>query len=129
MNKPIIYSGMSQHHDQQSKVSPQALRALGKTKPELLKSELEMSLAGVLEEYFQAGQELLERAHWGDNLDLEDLLETVQEMHPVYLVNQLVYANRDLDLQRLPKLPPLEPLKAVLRMLTSSDRYQTSQET
>ena len=41
---------------------------------------------------------------------------------PVDLVNDLVLANPDLDLKRLPYLPPLEQFKAIRAMCLNADR-------
>ncbi|MBZ5609694.1 MAG: hypothetical protein LAP38_15650 [Acidobacteriia bacterium] len=111
-----------QHSESNQRLHPAAVAALGNISPELLKLQLESCLARVLEEYSQAGQELLEQAELGDNLYLDDLLDRVRAADPVDLANELVLANPQLHLKRLPYLPPLEPLKAVLAMLLNADR-------
>ena len=103
-------------------LNPITVEALGRISPQLLKQELATSLARVLDQYSQAGQELVDNAELGDNVYLEDLLSQAEASDPVLLANELVLANPKFDLKNLPKLPPLEPLKAFLAMLANLDR-------
>jgi hypothetical protein len=96
--------------------------ALGNLSPELVKVQLVSGMSRVLDQYAEAGQELLEQAQLQDLPYLDDVLERVEALSPVDLVNELVRANPQLHLKRLPYLPPLEPLKAVLAMLLNEDR-------
>jgi len=101
---------------------PKTKRALNHLSPELLKLQLETCLARASEEFEGAAWELVKYSQVGDFFDLESLMETVQAMPPKALANKLVEYNPDLNYQNLPKLPPLEPVKAVLRVLTSNGR-------
>ena len=103
-------------------LKPETSRALLRVSPELLKLQLETCLARASEEFEGAAWELVKQAQVGDNFDLESLMETVQAMPPKALANKLVEYNPELNYQDLHKLPPLEPLKAVLRILTLNAR-------
>lgn len=104
-------------------LDPEAKQALGRVSPELLKAQLEASLANVEANYQAAGEELIKEAQWLGGQSLDDLLALVGNFDPVDLVNQLVYINPDLDLKDLMHLPVLVPLKALLRVLTISSRF------
>lgn len=117
-----MHSGKSQNQDRKSRLSMQATAMLHKMSPELLKLNLELSLARVAEEYSQAGEELVKQADLGENLSsLEEVQERVRSSDPVKLANEMFLVNRQMDPSRLLKVPPLEPLKAVLQMLLNND--------
>jgi hypothetical protein len=98
-------------------------QALGPLKPPLLKLQLETCLARAMQDFEAASWDLLRKAQVQDSdYDLEDLLGTVQEFPPNALANKLVEFNPDLNWQNLQKLAPLEPVKAILRVLTSDGR-------
>lgn len=107
-----------QHSEPKSPLlNPAARAALGKVSPVLLKQELLDSLMRAIEDYSQAAQELLENAELENNLSLDNLFEQLQAADPVRLANELAQANPQIDLSRVPKQSPLEPLKAILAML------------
>jgi hypothetical protein len=98
---------------------PKTKRALHHLSPALLKLQLETCLARAAEEFEAAAWELVKVAQAAYNEDLGDLLESAQAFPPNKLANLLVEFNPDLNFQDLPKLPPLEPVKAFLRVLTA----------
>ena len=85
-----------------------------------------MLLAVFLEyEHYAAGQELIDVAQWGDNLDATDLLVALQNIRPIDLANRMVRANPTLPLDgRLSRVPAPEALKAVLRMFVDCDPFR-----
>lgn len=109
-------------HPKQGDLNPFAAAALGKLSPESLKVQLVDNLAGVLEDYSAPAEELLQREELQGISNLDDLLEHLHALEPVDLANEFVLANPDLDLKRLPYLPPLEPFKAILAMYLKADR-------
>ena len=106
-------------------LSPETKEALGKVSPELLKQQVEGSLAQVEDRYAAAGEELIRNAQWSGGQSLDDLLVVVGNFNPVDLANQLAYVG--MDLKDVPHLPVLEPLKAILQVLTTSSLYLEGQ--
>lgn len=114
---------MSQQTVQNRKfpLDPEAHRALGSLSPKLAWEQVQTMVAQCLEEYYRASADLLEQQNLP--IDLRNLQEVLGVTDPVRGINNLHYANPDLPLQELPNLPPLDVLKAVSKMLTSSDRW------
>jgi hypothetical protein len=109
--------------DRKYRLDPPAEFALGKVTPKLAWEQVQALVAQCLEEYYQAAEELRQRMNYP--VDLRNLQEVLGITDPVRGINNLVYANPDLDLKNLPDQPPLEVLQAVLKMLTSSDRWNS----
>ena len=105
-------------------LDPEAKQALGRLQPKSMQTDLLCCLGNIQDRYEQAGQELIRLAQWDDGKrSLDDLMVVVGSWDPIYLANQLIYINPDLNLSDLPHLPVLEPLKAILRVLTISSLY------
>lgn len=105
-------------------LEPLALAALGRTSPQLFKLNLETVLARAEEDFSEATNQAIQASGWGEgSLDCQDLLEVVQEAQPVRLANLLADANPEMSFRDLARAQPLEVVKAVLKMLTLSDRY------
>jgi hypothetical protein len=74
-----------------------------------------------IQEQYNAAEKMRLKANYP--VDPRNLAEVLGIMNPVRGVNQLHYPNENLSLTNVPKLPP-QLLKAVLKFLTDSDRYQ-----
>jgi hypothetical protein len=123
----LIYRYWGRRRGSAIRLTSDARRALGRVSPELFKLRLETSLAGVLDEYYTAGQELVEFAQWGESLDLTDVLLTVQNTDPIRLANAMAARNPGLPLGEPLDLPVFEPLKAVLRTFVNCDPFRPNQ--
>lgn len=111
---------MLQKAAHKSKLSPQALIALGKVSPELAWLQLRGKFQEDLQEYRGASEELAKREHLPESL--ESLGGSMQSFHPIPAINFLLESNPDLDLQNIDHLPPLTVVKAIMRMMLTNDR-------
>jgi hypothetical protein len=102
-------------------LDPEAKQALGKVSPELAWRQVQDKVVHLLEEDYREAVQELEAADYP--VDLRSLVEVLAVGNPVRAVNNLHYANPNLNLQNLEKQNPLKVLRAVLKMLTSSDRW------
>jgi hypothetical protein len=55
--------------------------------------------------------------------DLVDMATALANLNPARMINELVYINPTFSLNSVMSVPPLEVLKAVLRIYTVSDRF------
>lgn len=121
------YSGASQKAAQQAakpkhyNLDPEAKQKLGPVTPELAWEEVKTQVQNAIQNQYKESEALRLKANYP--VDLRNLTEVLELIHPVRGVNNLHYANPSLNLQSLPKQPPLSILQAVLNMLTSSDRW------
>lgn len=105
------------------KLDPEAAEALGKHSPELVWLQVRTMIQQAIDLQFRESDKMRRKAELP--IDLPNLTEILAIMNPVKGVNQLLYANPKLNLQRITKTPPLEVLRAILNMMTVSDRYQS----
>lgn len=82
-------------------------RALGLVSPELAWLQFTTQIAGAFEDHPQQAAKLMEQSQLG--LDGQNILELVALMTSAQGLNHLLYIN-DLDLQKIPKLRPLDKL-------------------
>lgn len=116
--------GQSPNPDQTYKLDPEAGQALGnKVGPEAVWLQVRTAVQKAADEQFEAAQAEMDKAI--PDLSLASLLEILPAMNPVRGVNLLHESNPNLNLQTLEKTDPLKVLKAVLRVMTKNDRYQT----
>ena len=112
--------------NQNPQINFDAQVALGKVSPQLAWLQLESLVNQAIEVEYEHSQELAEESNLP--IDLTNLTEILAETNPVRGVNEFQYANPKFDLKNIPKQKPLEALKAVLKMLTESDRYQAPKQ-
>lgn len=103
-------------------LDPEAKQAIGKLSPELVWEQVKIMVQQAIQQYPQESEALRLKANFP--VDLVNLMEVLGVMNPIRGVNQLHYANENLPLTKIPKLPLTEVLQAVLKFLTDSDRYQ-----
>lgn len=119
----MTYSSRSSKADRKSKepkLDLEAKQALGNISPELLKTQLCSLVIQFVEEHWDQAEMLgREMALPMYYCDLQDLLEVSP---PIPLVNQLHSADPNLNLQDLDHQQPLEVMKAVIKMFTTSER-------
>lgn len=101
-------------------LQPAVRKALGPVSPELAWLQFCSQVAGAFEEYPHQAAKLLEKSQLG--LDGQNILELVGILKPAQGLNHLLYVN-NLDLQNIPKLRPLDALRAFLKVLTTSDSW------
>jgi hypothetical protein len=106
-------------------LEPEAQIALGKVSPERALSQVQSQVSRVVEEFYEAGTELVRRCDvpGGVQMDAVDIQRFLGNWDPVWVMNLLVDSNPDLDLKHIMEYQPLQILKAVLNLLESS-RYQ-----
>jgi hypothetical protein len=108
---------------------PTRTSPLGNVSPEMFKTYLEDSIAGVLTEHEEEGEAIVKTfPPWNGFLDVEDVLVAVQSLQPAVLVKRIVDANPGTHFGDLSDMPPLEPLKAVLRMLNGFDHFKRDED-
>ena len=104
----------------QYRLDPEARQALGNLSPELAWLQIKTAVSRAIEYQFPEADKARQEANFP--VDLRNLMEVLEVTNPVRAINNLVYRNPRLNLQTVEKFP-LEALKAVLRMLTSNDRW------
>jgi hypothetical protein len=116
----ISRSSKADRKSKEPQLEPEAKQALGNISPELLKVQLCDMVIWFVEEHWDQAEML------GREMDLpmyySDLQDLLEVSPPVPLVNQLHYAAPNLNLQDLNHQQPLEVLKAVITMFTTSER-------
>lgn len=103
-------------------LDPSAQSALGVTSPQKAWDELRAMTEQAIENEYDQSQQLAEKMNLP--VDLADLRENLAIMDPVRAINEFHYINQDFNLKRVLSNPPLEVLKAILRMEVESDRFQ-----
>src|SRR5579872_5425639 len=98
--------------------------ALGKLKPAAVAEQVKVLVQQAFEYQPDESQQLIEK--YNLPIDETNLTEVLELFNPVKLVNELQYANPELSLKDLMKEPPLQVLEAVVKFLTTSDRYASS---
>src|SRR5689334_9881190 len=115
-------SAPSPNRDLKYQLDPEATQALGQKSPELVWLQVKTLVQQAIKQQFKESEAARQKANYP--VDLRNLTEVLEVMNPVRGVNQLLYANPDLNLQTIPEQPPLKILQSVLKMMTDSDRYQ-----
>jgi hypothetical protein len=121
----MISSAELPNQGQSYQLDPETSEALGPKSPELVWLEVKTLVQQAIQNQFRDSENL--RREMNYPVDLRNLTEVLEVMNPVRGVNQLLYANPDLNLRQIPQEPPLKILQSVLRMMTASDRYQALQ--
>ncbi|SPE29786.1 hypothetical protein SBA6_1160022 [Candidatus Sulfopaludibacter sp. SbA6] len=116
---------MGQAAARKSILSSEALMALGDVSPKEAWDYLVTMVFHAREEYGQAAEGVAKQLGLEESLDhLLESLETKSAFpDPVSTINHLVESNPDLSLRDVVHLPVLEPLKAIVRMLTTNEAY------
>jgi hypothetical protein len=117
---------MSQTADRKSRLSREAVMALGNVSPELAWLQIRDMVMGAQLDYTGAANELFGLHRY--DLPYRNLEEMSGDLEGfprdgVRPINLLVASNPHLDLRDIPHLPVLEPLKAVLKMLTRNEAF------
>lgn len=97
-----------------------------KVSPELAWSQVESMVLQANDQQYDEAEKL--RLEMNYPVDLTDLSEVLAETKPERGIEELLYANPEFSLENIPKQKPLSVLKAVLTMLTMSDRYQAPKQ-
>lgn len=113
---------MSQIADRKSSLSREAVIALGNVSPELAWLQTRDMVTGAMLDSPNAAKELVTRAHLPYNSP-ESMTADLEAFPAVRAINLLVESNPEISLRNIPQLPPLEPLKAVLNMLTHNEAF------
>jgi hypothetical protein len=126
------YAAGENRHGCQSRdlqFQPEAAAVLGKMScPTNAWAQITMLVLIAIEEHWreaeQLGREWRVGQLWSDPTDLQQLHIRATELDPVFAINEFNYVNPDIMLDRpnlLNTIPPLDALRAVIRMWTDND--------
>lgn len=117
-----MHSVMSQAagQSQEQVLQPAVRRALGPVSPELAWEQFRHQVDGAVTDHNPQAVKLLEQSQLG--LNTENIQELLGMLTPAQGLNHLLFVN-NLDLQNLPKLRPLDALRAFLKVLATSDSW------
>ena len=117
------YAAMSQPIGKPFQLDPEARQALGRISPERAWLQVRTLVRQAIQEHYAEAEKMRLKANYP--VDLTNLAEALEIGSPICGINHLHYANPDLKLTNIPKVPCLEVLQAVLNFLTVSERYQS----
>ena len=114
---------MSQPIGKPFQLDPEARQALARVSPERAWLQVRTLVQQAIREHYEEAEKMSLKANYP--VDLPNLAEALENGSPICGINHLHYANPDLKLTNIPKVPCLEVLQAVLNFLTVSERYQS----
>lgn len=110
----------------QPELTSAAKIALGKITPELAWEQIKTLAQKAIED--QHKESLAAATEQNLPIDLRNLSEVLGVTSPNKGINEFQYANPGINLKNLPQQTPLKILKALIKMLVSSDRWQAPKQ-